>query len=292
VNDTYDPWANGHSIETLRAVAATITPTVEDYRAEPVSAGGVAAEWISTVGIAANAQVVLYLHGGAYLCGHPADYRNMTVWLSRLAGVQVLAVDYRLAPEHPFPAAMEDVFDAYKWLLAQGYHSIAVAGDSAGAALAVTVAADARDAQMPLPTCIIGNSPYADLSLQSQSLNDPARNMTQPNKTTIEWLAETYLRAGDTRQDPTRPRISPIFRALDDLPPMLIQTGGLDNLQDDGKRLASRARECGVSCRLTEYPEAPHIWPVLEPANHSDQSLQALREMAHFLKSHLPEKLS
>ena len=279
-----DPWANGHNIETLRAIAATITPTVENYIAQPVVAGGVAAEWISTDGITAGAPVILYLHGGAYLCGHPADYRNMTVWLSRLTGVQVLAVDYRLAPEHPFPAAMEDAFFAYKWLLAEGYNTIAVAGDSAGAALAVTVAADARDARLPLPKCLIGNSPYADLSLQSESLNDPARNTTQPNKTTIEWLVETYVSAGEMTQDPTNPRISPIFRALDGLPPLLIQTGGLDNLQDDGKRLALRARECGVSCQLTEYPEAPHIWPVLSPANTNDQSHRALREMADFLE--------
>jgi len=287
VNTSDDPWANGHTLETLRAVAATITPTVEDYVAQSVVAGGVAAEWISTDSIAANAPVILYLHGGAYLCGHPADYRNMTVWLSRLAGVQVLALDYRLAPEHPFPAAMDDAFAAYKWLLTEGYNSIAVAGDSAGAALAVTLAADLRDARLPLPKCVIGNSPYADLSLQSQSLNDPARNRAQPNKSTIEWLAETYVNAGDTRQDPANPRISPVFRLLDGLPPVLIQTGGLDNLQDDGKRLAVRALECGVSCQLTEYPDAPHIWPVLTPANDSDQSQGALREMAEFLKSNL-----
>ena len=287
MNDSDDPWANGHTIETLRAVAATITPTVEDYVAQPVVVGGVEAEWISTDGFAAHAPAILYLHGGAYLCGHPADYRNMTVWLSRLTGVQVLALDYRLAPEHPFPAAMEDAFSAYKWLLDEGYGAIAVAGDSAGAALAVTLAADARDAQLPLPSCVLGNSPYADLSLQSPSLNDPARNTAQPNKTTIEWLAETYIDAGDIRQEPADPRISPVFRDLNGLPPMLIQTGGLDNLQDDGERLALRAQDCGVSCQLTEYPEAPHIWPVLVPADDSDQSHRALREMADFLKASL-----
>ena len=281
-----NPWADGHSIETLRRVAAGIVPDVGDFEAVPVDAGGVHAEWIIANGNRRDPAVVLYLHGGAYLCGHPGQYRNMTVWLSRLANVKVLAVDYRLAPEHPFPAAFDDALSAYRWLLDSGHADpagLVIAGDSAGAGLAVSLTADAMAAGLPSPAGVIGNSPYADMSLSSASLNDPVRNRAEPNKTTIEWLARTYLTAGKPPADAKNPRHSPVYRDLSGLPPLLIQTGGMDNLQDDGARLAEKARRSGVEVTYTAYPESPHIWPVLFPADKDPAARRAITEMAEFI---------
>ncbi len=285
-----NPWARGHSLEILRQVAAGITADVQDYTATAVNADGVDAEWVIANGVPADAPITLYFHGGAYLCGHPAQYRNMTVWLSRIAQVRVLAADYRLAPEHPFPAAFEDALTIYRWLLAQGdadAQQLIVAGDSAGAGLAVTVVADAHAAGLPRPACIIGNSPYADLRLQSPSLDDPKRNQQEPNKITIQWLARTYLEAGGKSVDAGDARHSPVYRDLTGIPPLLIQTGNLDNLQDDGVRLAARAKECGVQVRHTAYPAAPHIWPVLFPADQNDSAANAITEMANFIRDNL-----
>ena len=280
-----NPWANGHSVEILRQVAAGIVPEVNNFKAVAVTAGGVPAEWIIANGVSRDRAVVLYFHGGAYLCGHPAQYRNITVWLSRLANVAVLAVDYRLAPEHPFPAAFEDALSAYRWLLKSGTADparLVVAGDSAGAGLAVSLTADAIAAGLPPPVGVIGNSPYVDLSLASPSLDDPLRNQEQPNKETIEWLARTYLTAGNP-PDAKHPRHSPVYRDLTGLPPLLIQTGGLDNLQDDGARLAEQARRCGVEVTYSAYPESLHIWPVLFPADKDGEAHRAIGEMAAFI---------
>ena len=285
-----NPWAKGHSLEILREVAAGITANVSDYTMTAVNADGVNAEWIVANGVPSTAPITLYFHGGAYLCGHPAQYRNMTVWLSRVAQVRVLSVDYRLAPEHPFPAACEDALTVYQWLLVHCHadpQQLIVAGDSAGAGLAVTVVADACAAGLPQPACIIGNSPYVDLQLQSPSLDDPLRNQQEPNKITIQWLAQTFLEAGGLSLDADNPRHSPVYRDLTGLPPLLIQTGELDNLQDDGVRLAERAEACGVNVRHTAYAGAPHIWPVLFPADQSDSAADAITEMANFIRENL-----
>ncbi|MFK7912326.1 MAG: alpha/beta hydrolase fold domain-containing protein [Pseudomonadales bacterium] len=279
------PWANGHSIEVLRSVSAGLQADVQDYEATPVNADGVAAEWVLANGVSTTAPVVAYFHGGAYLCGTPQQYRNATVWLSRLARVRVLAVDYALAPEHPHPSAFENALSVYQWLLAQlpTPAKIILAGDSAGASIAITLAADALALGLPLPAALLTNSPFADLALASASLDDPALNENEPNKTTIQWLAKTYLQAGPgPGLDACDPRHSPIYRDLTGLPPLLIQTAGKDNLRDDGIRLARKARECGVTTVHTDYARSGHIWIVTEPADKSPHSLQALQEMVTF----------
>ncbi len=281
-----NPWANGHNMETLRQVAAGIVPEVSGFRAVAADAGGVPAEWVIADEARSYRAVVLYFHGGAYLCGHPEQYRNMTVWLSRLANAGVFSVDYRLAPEHPFPAAFDDAMSAYRWMLeivGAKPDRLFVAGDSAGAGLAVSLTADAIAAGLPSPAGVIGNSPYADLSLASPSLDDPLRNQEEPNKTTIEWLAHTYLTAGNPPADARDPRHSPVYRDLTGLPPLLIQTGGLDNLQDDGARLAEQARRCGVEVTYRAYPDSPHIWPVFFPADKNPAARRAIEEMAAFI---------
>ena len=130
------------------------------------------------------------------------------------------------------------------------------------------------------------NSPYADLALASPSLDDPARNVAEPNKLTIQWLASTFLQAGREPADlldPKDPRYSPVYRDLSGLPPLLVQTAGLDNLQHDGIRLAAQARSCGVQVTYTDYPESAHIWIVLQPADEDPQAALAMAEMREFI---------
>jgi monoterpene epsilon-lactone hydrolase len=285
------PWDKGHSINVLRQVAAGITSTVTDYDLLPVDAGGVPAEWVIAEGVPDDAPVGLYFHGGAYLCGTPAQYRNATVGLSRSAQLRVLCVDYRLAPENPHPAAFVDALMAYRWLLDRPDvlpAKLVVMGDSAGSSIAVSVVMDALSHALPAPACIIANSPFADLALASASLNDPARNVAQPDKTTVEWLARTYLDADAPQSlSATDPQHSPVYRDLSGLPPLLVQTAGLDNLQHDGVRLAAQAIRYDVDTRYTEYPTAGHIWIVLQTPDQDPNVATAFAEINDFVDLHL-----
>lgn len=285
------PWDQGHSINVLRQVAAGITSTLTGYKLLPVDAGGVPAEWIIAEGVPDDAPVGLYFHGGAYLCGTPAQYRNATVGLSRSAQLRVLSVDYRLAPENPHPAAFVDALLVYRWLLNLPDVSpatLVVMGDSAGASIAVSVVMDALSQKLPAPACIIANSPFADLALASPSLNDPARNVAQPDKATVEWLARTYLDADtSTPLSATDPQHSPVYRDLSGLPALLVQTAGRDNLQHDGVRLAAQAISCEVDTLYTDYPTAGHIWIVLQTSDQDPNVAAAFAEISEFLKIHL-----
>lgn len=293
-SEAASPWAQGHSIEVLREVAAGIVATVRDFRVVAVDAGGVAAEWVIADDVETDAPVALYFHGGAYLCGTLEQYRNATVGLSRAAQVRVLSVDYRLAPEHPHPAAFEDALLAYRWVLEQlgvAPTRVMIAGDSAGASIAIGMVKDAIELGLAAPCCIVTNSPFADMALSSASLNDASLNLNEPNKATIEWLAQTYLQAGQVAPDKslsaTDPRHSPVYRDLRGLPPLLVQTGGLDNLKDDGKRLTIQAERCGVAVQHTEYADSGHIWIVLQPAETDPAAFAAFAEMSDFVSSYL-----
>lgn len=283
------PWRNGRSIAVLREVSAGIIPSATHFKATGVTLDGVAAEWILAEGVAEDAPVVVYFHGGAFLCGTPQQYRNATVGLSRQAQARVLAVDYRLAPEHPHPAAFEDALIVYKALLrSHGAEDIAIAGDSAGASIAIALSLDCQNAGLAPPVCTIANSPFSDLTVNSSSLNNPELNQSEPNKATIAWLAETYLTAGAPKAAPVAaddPLHSPVFRNLASLPPLLIQTAGRDNLQADGIALARRAHAAGVTVQHTHYPNCDHIWIVSQPAGTADAD-DALSEMAEFLHTH------
>ncbi len=285
-----DPWAQGHSIELLRQIADQIIARVGGYKIFPVNAGGVAAEWVIADGVPNTAPAALYFHGGAYLCGNPAQYRNATVGLSRVASVRVLSVDYRLAPEHPHPAAFDDALVAYRWILQQpGIQAsgLLVAGDSAGASIAVSVVMDALAHKLPAPACLVLNSPFAVLALASPSLRDAARNVAQPNRETIEWLARTYLQAGKRPVGATDTQHSPIYRNLTGLPPLLVQTAGLDNLQHDGLRLAAQALLHEVEVQYTEYPSAGHIWIVTQLPEENPAAADAFAEIGAFAGRYL-----
>jgi acetyl esterase/lipase len=224
--------------------------------------GGVPVERTEPAGgVTDPERVVLYLHGGGYSSGLAAWTRRGTARLALGLGATVIAPDYRLAPRFPFPAAHEDVLAAYLHLIGVGGFApsgVAVAGDSAGGALTVSLMADARDRGLPLPACGMLNSLWADIALNTPSLDDPVRNSHDIRRELVEVLSATLLSTGGV--DPYDPRHSPVYRDLSGLPPLLIQAAGRDVCHDDSVRLAAAARAAGVDVTITEYADVEHIW--------------------------------
>jgi acetyl esterase/lipase len=202
-------------------------------------------------------RVILYLHGGGYVSGSLLTHRALMGHLSRHANARVLALDYRLAPEHPYPAAIEDAWAAYWWLLGQGYAAdrIVVAGDSAGGGLTLALLLALRDAHVPLPAAAICFSPWVDLALTGASLHKNGAT-DYINTEILQATAQMYL---DGR-DPRNPLVSPLYGDLHGLPPLLIQVGSAELLYDDGRRLAQRARRAGVAVQFEAVPGMVHVW--------------------------------
>jgi len=228
----------------------------------PVDVAGIAAEWVCAPGVQQD-RVLLYLHGGGYVIGSVDTHRGLIARLSKAANCRALALDYRLAPEHRYPAAVEDATKAYRWLLAQGVApgKIAIAGDSAGGGLTMATLVALRDAGDPLPAAAAPISPWVDLEGTGESMKtrvdvDP---MVEPGG--LFGMAKIYL--GDA--DPRQPTASPLYAELSGLPPLLIQVGDLETLLDDATRLAARAKAAGVDATLEVWPEMVHVWHLFAP---------------------------
>jgi epsilon-lactone hydrolase len=254
-------------------------PSVRQVKCEPVSAGGVKAEWITAPNAAAD-RAILYLHGGGYIMGSINTHRELIARLSKAAQARILALDYRLAPEHPFPAPVEDATAAYRWMLAQGLKPsrIAVAGDSAGGGLTVAALVAFRDAGLPMPAAGIPISPWVDLeaigeSMKTRSSQDP---IVKPEM--IREIARVYL-AG---QNPRSPLAAPLYADLHGLPPLLIHVGDAEALLDDSKRLAERAKAAGVDVTLEVWPEMPHVWHLF--AHFLPEGQQAIDRAGEFVR--------
>ena len=235
---------------------ATSVPPV-GTTVEPADAGGVPAEWLAAAGVAGR-RVLMYLHGGAYQVGSPATLRHLKALLSAAARARVLSVGYRLAPEHPFPAAVEDALTVYRWLLAGGTDpaAIVIAGDSAGGGLTLATLVAARDAGEPLPAAAAVISPWTDLALTSESLRTRAAVDVMLKPAGIAETAEVYLAGAD----PRHPYASPLYADLRGLPPILIHVGDAEVILDDSTRFAARARAAGVDVTLEIWDEMPHVW--------------------------------
>ena len=233
-----------------------------DVQCERVSAGGVDAEWVCAPG-AANDRFVLYLHGGGYVIGSVKTHRDLMARLSRAAKARVLGLNYRLAPEHPFPAAVDDAVAGYKWLLAQGAKPgrIAIAGDSAGGGLAAATLVAIRDAKLPTPAAGVLLSPWVDLEGIGESMTTRAKVDPVVQKEGLAGMAQAYLQG----QNPRTPLAAPLYADLKGLPPLLIQVGDAETLLDDSKRLNVRAQAAGVNTKLEVWPEMIHVWHLFHP---------------------------
>ncbi|MEJ0018913.1 MAG: alpha/beta hydrolase [Acetobacteraceae bacterium] len=233
-----------------------------DVTVEPVTANGVAAEWTSTPDADPDT-VVLYLHGGGYVIGSLDSHRHLVAEIGRAARARMLAVDYRLAPEHPFPAAVDDALAAYRFLLARGVRPerIAVAGDSAGGGLAVATMVAIRDAGLPQPACGWPISPWVDMEAIGDSMTGKAASDPTVQKPGILDMARQYLNGADPRS----PLAAPLYADLRGLAPLLIQVGAAETLLDDAIRLAQVAGAADVAVDLQIWPEMIHVWHIHHP---------------------------
>ncbi|HEY2465694.1 MAG TPA: alpha/beta hydrolase [Steroidobacteraceae bacterium] len=203
--------------------------------------------------------IVLYLHGGGYLFGSPKTHRQVLIAMAKAFQAPAYGLDYRLAPEHPFPAAVEDAAKAYQWLLARHTEAdIVLAGDSAGAGLAIATAVGVRDAGLKLPKAIVAFSPYSDLAVTGASVEANAKSCAMFTPRGIREAAAMYLAGADARD----PRASPLYANLAGLPPMLLFASRHETLRDDTLRLAERAAAAGVKVELIVRDRLPHVWPV------------------------------
>jgi phosphinothricin tripeptide acetyl hydrolase len=247
--------------------AEKVFPTPADVKVEHVSAPVTPAEWLRPPS-AEPGRVVLYLHGGGYVIGSPRSHRHLAAAIARAAGTSALLLDYRLAPEHPYPAAVHDATAAYRWLLDQAVapERIVIAGDSAGGGLTVATLLALREARVPLPAGGVCISPWVDLTCGGASYATKADADPIVRRAEIERMAQAYLGA----IPPRTPLASPLFADLRDLPPLLIHVGGDEVLLDDAVRLAERAKAAGVDASIEVYPRMIHVWhwflPMLDAA--------------------------
>jgi len=269
----------GTTPQQMRAIFEELSVAPEpDIQCERVNAGGVDAEWVCAPG-AASDRFVLYLHGGGYVIGSVKTHRDLMARLSRAAKSRVLGLNYRLAPEHPFPAAVDDAVAGYKWLLAQGAKPgrIAVAGDSAGGGLTAATLVAIRDAKLPTPAAGALLSPWVDLEGIGESMTTRAKIDPVVQKEGLVGMAAAYLQDQDART----PLAAPLYADLKGLPPLLIQVGDAETLLDDSKRLEARAKAAGVSTKLEVWPEMIHVWQLF--ASFLPEGQQAIEGIGKFV---------
>ena len=272
------------SIEEMRANLEALSlffPLAEDITCEPVHVGEIPGEWVVALGERDN-RVVLYLHGGGYVMGSINTHREMVSHISREAKARVLIINYRLAPEHPFPAAVEDSTAAFRWLLKEGVSPgrIVVAGDSAGGGLTVATLVALRDRGDPLPAAAVCLSPWVDMEATGQSMTTKAEEDPIVQREAIMRMGEAYLGGADPRE----PLAAPLYANLTGLPPMLIQVGTSEILFDDATRLAERAKEAGVDVTLEPWEGMIHVWQLF--ASMVPESKKAVKGIGNFILKH------
>ena len=248
-------------------------------RAHPVIAAGVLGEWIEPPD-SRSAPVILYLHGGGYMMGSPDTHRAMAARIAAASRARALVLDYRLAPEHPFPAALEDAVAAYRWLLEHGTppERIILAGDSAGGGLALAALLALRDAGDPMPAAAVLISPLTDMEGTGESVRTRAK--ADPMLTCDDRVVfRHYLAAGN---DPRSPFISPLYGNLAGLPPLLIHVGDDEILLSDSTRLAERACSAGTDVTLEVWPRMWHVWHFFAP--YLPEANRAIRRIGDFVR--------
>jgi len=260
--------------------AERVFPIPPDVKVEPVTAPTAPAEWLTPPG-ARDDTVVLYLHGGGYVIGSPRSHRHLAAAVGTAAKSRVLLSDYRLAPEHPFPAAVDDAVAAYRWLLDRKIAParIVIGGDSAGGGLTVATLLALRDAGVQLPAAGVCISPWVDLTCAGGSYATRADVDPIVKRDGVAMMATAYLGG----QDAKTPLASPLFADLRGLPPLLIQVGDDEVLLDDSVQLAERARKAGVEATLDVWPKMVHVWHWFFPM--LDEGQAAIDRIGEFVNA-------
>jgi acetyl esterase/lipase len=261
------------------AMESLIPHPPRDTETITINAGGVSADRVITPASRPNRHV-LYLHGGAYRLGAPSTYRHFTWRIASAAQARVMVIDYRLAPEHPFPAALEDAVSYYCWLLAEGAdpRQIAVIGDSAGGGLALALLLKLRDSGLPLPAAAVVLSPWTDLALTGASITLNAKFDAMVHAEDVPKFAADYLAGAD----PRHPYASPLYGDPTGLPPTLIQVGSEEVLRDDAVRMAERMQRAHCQAELQLWPGMPHVWHLFAPI--LPEAREAIVEISKFLQ--------
>jgi epsilon-lactone hydrolase len=261
----------------------SLWPVADDVTLDSVDLDGVPAEWSSVPGCDMS-RVLLYFHGGGYCSGSIASHRRMVTEAGRAAGLRTLAVGYRLAPEHPFPAALSDALTAWHYLRKRGIAAaqVAIGGDSAGGGLTIALLSELRDTRLELPGCAWLVSPWTDLTMSGATLvtKDSVDPLIHTNY--LDELAAAYVPAGMDRKDP---RISGLYADLGGLPPVLIQVGSAETLLDDATRFAAVAGAADVRVTLEVWSGMIHAWHLWNA--HLELARRALLSAGAFIRSHL-----
>jgi acetyl esterase/lipase len=241
-------------------------------------AGGVPAEWLVPPGVS-NGRVLLYLHGGSYVSGSCNSHRSVAANIAIASKARALTLDYRLAPEHPHPAAVEDAVAAYKWLINNKVdpRHLAIAGDSAGGGLAIALLVSLRDAKIPLPAACVCLSPWTDLAFSGESWK---------SKAAVDLIIYDYKELAFAKMylgglDPKTPLASPLYADLQGLPPLLVQVGTDEVLLSDSARLVEHAKQAGVNAVLDEWQKMQHVWQFA--ASFIPEGRRAIDQIGEFI---------
>jgi epsilon-lactone hydrolase len=279
-------WRPGLAIDEIRRHAAKtdrrLAKRSEDCPTEQVTIAGVRAAWYGAPELAARRGTLLYLHGGAWCVHLPALYGAFAANLSARTGLRVLLVDYRLAPEHPFPAAADDCMAVYRAVAEDaGTRPQVIAGDSAGGNLALVTLMRARDARLPLPSCAVLLSPAADLALGGPSIRYNAEADPMFSAGAGDLLPLMYC----PDRDCTDPLVSPLYGNWANLPPLFFMAGSTEMLLDDSVRAHDRAQQAGTSSRIDVWPDLPHVFPLFSML---PEARRALDDIVAFIEQHRP----
>jgi epsilon-lactone hydrolase len=265
--------------QMLDTAARKLVKLPKSCKIEQLKIEDLYAEWYSSENILQD-KVILYLHGGGYALCSANTHRSLAASIGRAAGVKVLFPEYRLAPEHPFPAAIEDAVNVYRWLLRKGYDpsNIIFAGDSAGGGLSIATTLVLRDQNEPLPRAIVCLSPWVDLTSSGESYQK--NNKVDPYLTLQGVKDAAHMYAGTTSLD--HPLISPVFADLTGFPPLFVQAGNHEILQSDAELLVEQARQAGVDVTFKIWDGMWHVWQI--SGDTLPEAKKAIREIGNYIK--------
>lgn len=262
---------------------ATLVELPKDVKIEKVDVNGIPSAWL-TMPESIDNNVLLYLHGGGYVTGSITSHQDLVMRISRVSKMRALIIEYRLAPENPFPAAVEDALKAYKWLIEKegiNPQNTIIAGDSAGGGLTLATLIKIRDNHLPMPAAGITLSPWTDLAHTGNSITTKAQ--IDPFITVYDLIFDANLYLGDAH--PQNPLVSPLYADLKGLPPLLIQVGTDEILLDDSTRFAERAEEAGVNVQLDVWQDMIHVFQAF--ADWAPEGQEAIEKIGQYIQNRI-----